>query len=316
MKTAIDWLKFRTKTGPFETFEALRPMFGSLGYLLQAKTGAKPMDGWKFALEISLAGDIALGRIDYGGESQREWVRVNITGEGCGFVESWEEAERLGDVLEESEITRLDIQLTTRHGEITDQRIADAHAAGLFTAGGRPPEMRSIMSSDPSAGKTRYIGNRKYDKFCRCYEKGFEMIQRVKGLLPHSEDLGKCGVQYEGEMCQVNELYRVEVEFKNKTKFIPWMAIGRRDHVFAGAYPFCAALLPDVPHMALHTIPDFKAKTELERALEYLRVSYGPTLRAAVMAHGGDESKVMKRIMSETPSRALIEAGVLTVDHE
>jgi hypothetical protein len=34
------------------------------------------------------------------------------------------------------------------------------------------------------------------------------------------------------------------------------------------------------------------------------------------MAHGGDESKVMKRIMSETPSRALIEAGVLTVDHE
>ena len=44
-----------------------------------------------------------------------------------------------------------------------------AFDAGMFGCGGRPPSMRSIISSDPCAGKTRYIGNRKSHKFLRCY---------------------------------------------------------------------------------------------------------------------------------------------------
>lgn len=310
MKTCIDWLAFRTKVDPFETIEAMRLMFGSTGHLLTFKTGLKGKDGWMWAGDISMAGDISIGRIDYGGDSQREWVRVNLSGEGCSFVESWDEAERLGEVLQ-AEIKRLDIQLTTCRNEITDQIICDAHEAGEFTAGGRPPEMRSITSSNPRAGKTRYIGNRKYHKFLRCYEKGFEMIKDAETML----GMRISGVEYGPEMHPPENIYRVELELKPVDKLIPWESIGHRDAVFAGAYPFCAKLLPGCPRWAMLKLPDLKPILTLEQQLNHCRVAYGPTLRAALMAHDGDIEKVMRRVLSETPSQALIDAGVLTVAH-
>ena len=91
MKTSIDWLKFRTKTDPFATFEAMRGMFGTAGSgdVLTLKTGGKGHDGWMRSADIYMGGDIKLGMIDYGGESQRGWVRVNLSGEGCGWVQDW-----------------------------------------------------------------------------------------------------------------------------------------------------------------------------------------------------------------------------------
>lgn len=309
MKTQIDWLAFRTKSDPFKTVEAMRAMFGSTGYLLTLKTGLKGKDGWMWAGELSMAGDISIGRIDYGGDSQRDWVRVNLTGEGCGFVEDWDAAENLGVVLA-AEIKRLDIQLTTCRGEISDDIVAAAHAAGGFTSGGRPPEMRTITSSNPRAGKTRYIGNRKYHKFLRCYEKGFEMIKDAEKLFPIQE------VSYGGGMHPPESIYRVELELKPcDGKVIPWDAIGHRDSVFAGAYPFCAQLLPDVPHWVMLTLPDLKPLVALETALNHCRVAYGPTLRAALIAHGGNIEKVMLRVLSDFPSQALVDAGVFTVAH-
>lgn len=312
MKTCIDWLAFRTKSDPYKTLEAMRPMFGSTGYLLTFKPGLKGKDGWMWAGEISMAGDISLGRIDYGGDSQREWVRVNLTGEGCGFVENWEEAEKLGEVLD-AEIKRLDIQLTTCRGEISDEMIAAAHANGLFTSGGRPPEMKTMTSSNPRAGKTRYIGNRKYHKFLRCYEKGFEMIKDAEKMFPVS------AVNYGGEMHPPENIYRVELELKpSDNKVIPWEAIGHRDSIFAGAYPFCAQVMPAASHWVLNSLPDIKPLTCLETAFNHCRVAYGPTLRAGLMAHGNDDAaklKIFNRLLSETPSQALVDAGVLTVNH-
>lgn len=309
MKTCIDWFAFRSRTDPFQIVEAMRAMFGSTGYLLTFKTGLKGKDGWTWAGELSIAGDITIGRIDYGGDSQREWARVNITGEGCGFVESWDEAEKLGVILC-AEIKRLDIQLTTCNGEINDEMIAHAHASGGFTCGGRPPEMRTITSSNPRAGKTRYIGNRKYHKFLRCYEKGFEMVKDVEKMFPIEK------VEYGGQMHPPENIYRVELELKPcDGKMIPWECIGQRDSIFAGAYPFCAQILPDVPHWVLTRLPDLKPLVSLETALNHCRVAYGPTLRAALMAHGGDVEKVMRRVLALTPSQALVDAGVLTVAH-
>jgi DNA relaxase NicK len=113
----------------------------------------------------------------------------------------------------------------------------------------------------------------------------------------------------------VEDIYRVELELKAESKFIPWSAIGTRDEVFAGAYPFCADLLPGAPHIKLESIPEFRApQMELEKALDHARRAYGGIVRIARMAYG-DDRKVLERISSEKPSQALIEAGVLTVTH-
>lgn len=306
MKTTIDWLAFRTRSTHFEVVEALLPMFGTCADLVTFKTGLKGKDGWLYAGELLLAQDIVLGRIDYGGDSQRGWVRVNLTGQGCEWVQDWHQAVHLGQSLQEAQIKRLDIALTTRRGEVTDKAIVDAYAAGLFTAGGRPPEMRSIISSDPRAGRTRYIGSRKSHKFLRCYEKGFELIKDVPFLKAEITHI-------HGD--KVEDIYRVELELKDVDKLIPWGAITGRDQVFVGSYPFCAALLPGVPRWVMKTLPDFKPMATLETALDHCRVAYGPILRAALMAFNGDASKLMERVLAETPSHALIEAGVLTVEH-
>lgn len=306
MKTTIDWLAFRTRSTHFEVVEAMAPMFGTAADLVTFRPGMKGKDGWLYAGELLMAGDITLGRIDYGGESQRGWVRVNLTGQGCEWVQDWSAAVALSRRLLEAQIKRLDIALTTMLGQVTDHSIVEAYEAGMFTAGGRPPEMRSITSSDPRAGKTRYIGSRQSHKFLRCYEKGFELIKDVPFLKATATHIGDH---------KVEDIYRVELEMKDVDKVIPWEAINGRDEVFAGAYPFCAALLPGVPHWRMLGLPDLKPKAALETALNHCRVAYGPTLRAALMAFNGDASKLLERVLAETPSHALVEAGVLTVEH-
>lgn len=308
MKTSIDWLTFRTQTNPFESLEKMRSMFGTAGDLVTLETGLKGMDGWLRAAELRIV-DIVIGRVDYDGASQRGWVRFNLTGEGCAWVQDWAAAAGLFYTLERAEIRRLDIALTTYRGEVTHDMVIAAHAANQFISGGRQPHYRLIGGSDPRAGKTIYVGKREgSSKMLRCYEKGFQLLSQ----LPETFRAGCTHI--EGH--EVEKIYRVEVEFKANDKIIPWTAFEARDEFFSGAYPFCAALLPGVESHKLPSVPpDFGPVAKLETSLDHCRRAYGAILRAAVLAHGGDEVKVFKRILSAEPSMALIDAGVLTVNH-
>jgi len=319
VKTTIDWLAFRTKSNPFDILEALRPGFGTVGELLELKTGLKGKDGWLYGAEIAIPDNI-LGRIDYGGDSQKEWVRVNITGEGCGWVQDWAAVENLDSVLANAEIKRLDIALTTFKNEVNDALVAAAYGAGKFTCGGRPPAMRSIINSDPTAGRTRYIGKRENHKFLRCYEKGWELFKDVPEDLEFIKKNPTLLVQFDHfGMANPKDVYRVELELKDVDKHIPFTAIGRRDDVFAGAYPFCAELLPSAAHWVMQELPSFKPRAALMKSLENLFRSYGGTLKAAHLAYGGDDAALLavaRMVMANEPSRRLVESGVLSVDHE
>lgn len=320
-KTTIDWLKFRTKSDPWTILEALRPLFGTAADLLTFSPGSKPKDGWLYAGELRLAGDITLGRIDYGGQSQRDWVRVNITGEGCQWVQDWTAAEGLGDKLPEAEISRLDVCLTTYNGEVTHDQVIAAHQAHKFCSGGRQPHYKIVGGgSDPRAGTTVYVGKREAsDKMLRCYQKGFEILTKVPESIRNSVTGFANPTSPDASWAKVEDIYRVEVEFKNETKFIPWFCVNsKRDETFAGAYPFCAELLGRVGGYKMQTLPDFAPVATLETALDHCRRAYGPILRTALMAHGGDQAamlRVMDRILSDQPSHALVDAGVLTVEH-
>jgi len=310
MKTTVDWLTFRAQNNPFFIHEALTPIWGTLGHLVTLETGMRKKDGWTNAASLVLAGDITLGRIDYGGESQRGWARVILSGEGCAHVQEWGSVVKLQNVLTQATIKRLDIALTTFKGEVSTKIIEDAYDAGLFTNGGRRPQMDYMGSrSNPRAGQTRYIGSRKSHKFLRCYEKGFEQLKDR----PKAEKEQR--THWAGN--RIEDIYRVELELKDADdKIIPWEAINGRDSILASAYPFCAQLLPDLPIWRMATIPDHKPKAALDTALDNCKIAYGAILRAGHMALNGDTEALLRRILADEPSHRLVEAGVLTVDHE
>lgn len=305
-KTTIDWLRFRVQAEPRDIVKTLMPMFGEFGGALKLVPLERGMLGFKQASTISI-GDMPLGRMDYGGESQKGWVRVDIGGKGCEWVKDWEQVGAVEE-LPAAQIRRLDIALTTWEGQITHESVLKAHGDRRFVTRGRPPALQQITSSDPRAGRTCYIGKREQsDKFMRCYEKGFEMagkVKRLPGELTHIDGF------------KVEDIYRCEVELKAVSADIPWEVIERRDQYFAGAYPFCADVLPGVEADILQRRPDREPQTDLAVALENCRVQFGPTLYTAMMAYQGDITAVWDKVVGKEHNRSLLESGVLLVDHE
>lgn len=302
-KTSIDWFRFRTQANPLEVFEALKPLFPDHARFFNLKHQSRGLLGFQQA-SLICASDFVIGRMDYGGESQKGWVRVDIPGKGC----QWMQPDEIGSVeeLPDAQIRRLDIALTTWNGEVTHDMVVAAHEAGRFTTR-RPPNLQQILNSD--GGRTCNIGTReKSDKFMRCYEKGFEMVSKMGGNLP-----GKV-THIEGS--RVEDIYRAEVELKAVSTDIPWDVVERRDQYFAGAYPFCADVLPGIEPDILKRRPEREAQTSLSAALENCRVQFGPTLFTALHAYHGDMTTVWEKIIGYGHNQALIEAGVLLVDHE
>jgi len=305
MKTTIDWLTFRCKSEPQNVLEALKPMFGDIGQHLRLKALERGNLGFERAATVGLA-DMPVARIDFGGESQRGWARVAITGKQCEWVTDWDALEGV-EALPGSEPRRLDIALTTWDGQVNHDMVVDAYSRGRFLTGGAAPALRQITSSDPEAGKTCYVGKRESDKFFRAYEKGFEMVGKMRGLP------GKC-TAIDGKA--VENIYRCEVELKSKTTPMNWDVLARRDQFFAGSYPFCADLLPGIEADILMRRKERAPQTDLAIALENCRIQFGPTLYTALTAYQGDIMAVWEKVVGRSHSQPLLEAGVLLVDHE
>lgn len=303
-RTAPDWMTFRTQSEVLDSLSALRGLYGVNGQDLTLEHLPSGKDGFRQGAMLKLL-DMPFGRVDFGGESQRGWVRWNITGQGCQWVKDWDALDAV-EALPAAELRRLDLQLTTWRAEVGHEAVVAAHEAGRFCAGGRPPDMQTIVSSNPRAGRTVNVGKRESDKYFRGYEKGYELA-------------GKMGA-YGAELTHIEgypieDIYRCEVELKSKTKIIPWEAVERRDQYFAGSYPFLADLLPGVEGDILLNRPERAPQTELLAALENVRVQYGATIFTALTAYGGDMFKVWDKIVGAQHNKALLEAGVLLVDH-
>lgn len=305
MKTTVDWLTFRTQTEPLNAFKALKPLFGVYAPLMNLKSLERGAMGFQQAVTVNIQ-KMPVARIDFGGDSQRGWTRVAMSGKGCEWVKDW---DAIGAVesLPSAQIRRLDIALTTWQGEVTHERIVDAHAAGRFGTGGRQPDLQQITSSNPEAGRTCYIGKRTGDKFLRAYEKGFEMAAKL-GPLP-----GKC-THIDG--FKVEDIYRTELELKSATTELPWSVIERRDEYFAGSYPLCADLLPGIDADVLQRRPERAPQQDLAAALRHLKTQWGATLYTALHAYGGDMTAVWDKVVGSHHNETLLEAGVLLVEHE
>ena len=307
-KTTIDWLTFRVQEEPRAVLQALKPMFGTLGEELRFKHLPRGAMGFQQASQIVI-GDMPVARFDFGGESQRGWVRAALGGKGCEWVQDWDAVGEI-EALPSAQIRRLDIALTTWDGEVTHQTVVDGHTNGRFKTGGRPPDLQQITSSNERAGRTCYVGKRTSDKFFRAYEKGYEMVAKLGSRLSGFED--KIHI-IDGH--RVEDIYRCELELKAENTPIGWDVIERRDQYFAGAYPFCADVLPGIEADILQRRKERAPQTELAVALENCRIQFGPTLYTALMAYGGDMTAIWDKIVGNHHCEALTEAGVLLVDH-
>jgi DNA relaxase NicK len=311
-KTTIDWLCFRTKVEPREAIEALRGMYGECGSWLNLKPLAHGLHGWQRGCSIDVGGSsgetgLQLGRVDFGGDAMRGWTRVILSGQGCQWVRDWTAAQEL-EALPMAEIRRVDVALTTWEGEVGHETIEAAHGAGLFTCGGRPPDLQTILSSNPRAGRTCNVGSRKAGKFFRGYEKGLELASK------HGQDADSV-THIDGYL--VEDIYRCELELKAKDQIIiPWEVIERRDQYFGGSYPFLAELLPDVECDILMRRPERAPQTDLIAALANCRHQWGATLYTALHAYHGDIGAVWDQIIGRQHNPSLLAAGVLLVDHD
>ena len=304
-KTTVDYLTFRAQAEPRDVLEALRPAFGTLGPDLRFKHLQRGAMGFQQASQIVVE-DMPVARLDFGGASQRGWVRASIQGGGCEWVQDWDAIEKVED-LPSAEVRRLDLALTTWAGEVTHQAVVDAHAAGRFKTGGRPPDLQQITSSNDRAGRTCYVGQRTSDKFFRAYEKGFELVGkmgRTPGTVTHIDGH------------RVEDIYLCEIELKASYSPIGWGVIERRDQYFAGAYPFCGDVLPGIEADILERRKERAPQTDLAVALENCRIQFGPTLFTALAAYQGDMTAVWDKVIGKSHNQALLEAGVLLVDHD
>jgi phage replication initiation protein len=305
-KTAVDWLGFRTQAQPIEALEAMRGLYRYAGPELRLVPLERGKDGFQQAFAVQME-DMPLGRVDFGGESQRGWVRWNLTGKGCEWVQDWDALDAV-QALPSAEVRRLDICLTTWNAEVSHAKVVEAHTSGGFVCGGRPPDLSQIVNSNPRAGRTCYVGTRaKADKFFRGYEKGFEVAAKLGAL-------GDAMTEIDGH--PLEDIYRCEVELKAVNRDIPWEVVANRDNYFAGSYPFLAQLLPGVESDTLMRRPERESQLELRAALANVRVQYGNTLFTALTAYHGDIRRVWEQIVGRTHNQALLEAGALLVDHE
>lgn len=304
-KTTVDWLRCRNQGEVLAGLEALRALYGDLGPRVKLKHLGRGKDGFAQAAAV-LLDDMALGRVDFGGDHMRGWVRWNVTGLGCQWVKDWDAIEEL-ERLPGGELRRCDVALTTWRGEVTHEGVKVAHAAGRFACGGRPPNMRVITNSDPRAGRTCEVGARKSDKFFRGYEKGFELASKlpsqVADALTHIDGF------------RIEDIFRSEVEFKAETQPVPWEVVGRRDEYFAGAYPFCADILPGVEADILQRRPDRSPQLELRARLANIRAMWGTTLFTALTVAQGDIGAVWAQIVGDRHNEDMLSAGVLVAEH-
>ncbi|MRR17867.1 MAG: hypothetical protein EG826_15575 [Deltaproteobacteria bacterium] len=289
----VDWVTFTAHEDsiqpacgfplvPVSDEEAMALLSAKLEMILGYGITSKRPIGLNFYQRSYVLGD-NWGHVCHGG--QRNTFCVIISGEGCAAArEGWE--QRLYEFLQKlinARITRLDVSHDDIAGHYTVDNARKDFDEGLFRCHARNPqiEMAGNWVEPNGKGRTLYIGRRQSGKFARIYEKG--------------KQLGDVASPW----------VRIEVEFKNEDRVIPFRALLEPGEYLAGAFP-AFAFLTDTQERIL--TKSTKAKCDLNATLSWLRRQCGKTLFCVSVVLGGhaqameaitpadlDESDVPKR---------------------
>ena len=308
--TDLDWVAFRSHAHFADVLDALPSCFRSPQHLQVVGTG-KGWNGYKESRRLLYLGK-PVGLVAWGGASMRGWCQTNLTGDAMDLI-AGDTGETLTQLVEDlrGQFKRVDIARTTFDGSVSIQTVEKAHAEGGFCSGGRNPKMKRITSTCETDGETCYIGKRDQPKFCRAYEKGWELV----GMFGAALDARGMDVHSFLSDIRINDalpkdIFRVEVEFKPDPEFFPPDILMNRDTYFAGAYPYLATLVQS-DSQPFKLTAERKASATMDAALNQVRRQFGDVLFTALMLHHGDMTGVWDKIVGKKHSRSLIEAGVL-----
>jgi phage replication initiation protein len=245
-------------------------LFG-FGITVARQTGAN------FYKRSWILGD-GLGLVGYGG--QRDTVLISLSGEGCAAAKpDWE--YRLYQWLElravRGRITRVDLA----HDDFTgasysvDRGMAD-YDAGLFSSGGRPPEVetRGNWKRPSGKGRTLYIGSRTNGKFLRVYEKGRQLGDKN------------------------SEWVRVEGELKSVDRIVPFDVLLEPGAYLAAMYPALSWI--STVQKRIETVQK-EAVFSYNKMLEWLKRQAGASLNFALEMEGDAAALLAKLVRDELP---------------
>lgn len=194
--------------------------------------------------------NIAIGRLDWGGNHHKGRGRFDLSGTGCSQVHDWQAVVSFIGHQFDACLTRVDLACDLLDGQYTVEDCVDWYRAGDFNAGGRNP--RHSMVGDwltPQHGRTFEVGRRTNGKMLRAYEKGRQL----------------------GDMDSA--WTRFEVEFRNIDRDLPLDMLLDADRYFAGAYR-CLGRLLDVSGEKIST-HQREGEISLEHLVESARTAYG-----------------------------------------
>ena len=305
MKTRIDWFAFRSRPASVDVVrDALIDAIKADGLGLDVEF-VRASGGWQgYACReyIELAGT-RLGFVAWGGEHQRGWVYVSISGEGCGWICKWTFFDRALQSLPEFEHKRIDIAFDVYSG-LRYEDAEEAWEAGGFDqrTGSRPKRDRFGV---PERGRTFYVGSRTSDRYLRVYEKGLK-------LLSENPD----AVHPASGAFNLAEWVRVELECKASDSALPRDIVSDRDRYFAGAYPWTGRLLCQVEGRRWVADPVDRAGLEVIQAMRQLRRQAGAQL--ATLLHVIEDPAVLMHALTDgcEHSPRLVKGGALLVSRE
>jgi phage replication initiation protein len=248
---------------------------GAAGFKGRPTGGA----GFKASAEVGIWREGAfdsIGLARWGGDSQRGRVLFSMMGKGCALVNDW---AALASWLQEhrARITRADVAHDDHEGRVASIEWAiEQYRAGGFNAGGRRPA-HSVFGdwldgAAAAAGRTLTIGNRASGKHCRIYEKG--------------KQLGEPSSRWT----------RIEVEWRNQDRVIPFDVLTRPGQYLAGAYPCLRAL--DAEQCRLRTVAK-GGSISFDKAMENAKQQTGKLVHLALRVYGGDCGEVVLRLVRE-----------------
>ena len=325
-KTSVDFYAYRCKVSPATIQNTLESIFdGAPGQITVSprKTG---WNGYDRSYNVSIA-DMPVGLVAEGGENQRGWSYVGISGVGCSWVKDWDRAQEAASECEGYETKRIDIAYDTFDTSKGFDATLAAYRARGFNTGGRDPKCEPMKPERWEDSAIIRIGNRKADKYYRGYEKGKQMLGPLitAAIKSEREDFDPSPwithntvTLEDGEYVAANTLdwFRHELELKPKTNPLPEDLIDRRDQYFVGAYPYLSTVLEGIESQAFVIPREAKPRLEAKLVANAIRRQWGPTLFTLLAAHNGDVQAVWDQIVGHKHSQSLLEAGVMLVDHQ
>lgn len=278
----IDWLSFTVHgdavTSPLDWAQTLRVCLGIPD--LEAGPQERGIVGFTHSapLVIPRSGDaVTVGKIGWGGESQRGRVYLSLGSSICARVAEWATFTSVLDLLA-ARITRVDLAHDDLHGTRSVDDAVTMYNQGLFKSGGRNPScsFQGDWMQVSGDGRTFYVGKRGNGKLLRVYEKGKQL-----------GDQSSAWVHWEAEI-------------HNRDRIIPFDVLTSPDKYLAGCFP-ALSFVSQSPAQ----IPTQRKVLEasLEHMINCLSKSYGKTINAMI-AQGYDPDDIVARtVRAGVPNR-------------